>query len=57
MGCIDLWDFRWLCKDPVCLGQVCGARVGADYVRLCSVASRNSGFCSLQFCSGIRDPF
>ena len=56
MGCIDLWDFRWLCKDPVCLGQVCGARVGVDYLRLCSVASRNSGFCSLQF-SGIRDPF
>jgi len=28
--------------------------VGGDYVKLCSVASRNSGFCSLQFCLGMR---
>ena len=50
-------EFRWLCKCSAWLGQVCGARVGGDYVKLCSVASRNSGFCSLQFCSGMRDPF
>jgi uncharacterized membrane protein (GlpM family) len=31
--------------------------VGGDYVKLCLVASRNSGFCSLQFCSGMRVPF
>jgi len=50
---------RILCdwSDLVCVNRVERVIVGVDYVRLCSVANRNSGFCSLQFCSGMRVPF
>ena len=54
-------EFRLLCKNPTWLVQDWFVQtvwkvslwVGG-YVKLCSVANRNSGFCSLQFCSGMR---
>ena len=41
----------------VCADRVVSAVVGGGgYVRSSMVANRNSGFCSSQFCSGMRFP-
>jgi len=57
-------EFTQLCKNPAWLGQDWFVQTvwkvslwEGGYIKLCSVANRNSGFCSLQFCSGMRVPF